>query len=317
MKPNPLFVSAPCLLAILLLAGCGGHTPLPRLEYRPAPPMGAPAPAESRPTPSSVEFVPGRAIGHSLTTYALMPGGYALPISSGPSPKQAFNTDDQAAFVENLARVLTERKVIELVAPETEPPANITVKFLKTEHFPDMQDYALDALVKASSGDRHYERVHQVNTMESANLVSRMFQNAIDGRRRAAELLLASVVPDLENFFAQSGPVSNGNNEMMIPLPFDPGAVEVLRFLAERYARPSTFWKDGINVRAVRPIDNVLVIELRWSHTNGLPPFGRVNLYAADSGMRAQISEHNAVLFTRARVREALQDFINQIPRTN
>jgi hypothetical protein len=243
-----------------------------------------------------------------------MPGGYALPVASGPSPTQAFNTDDQAAFVENLARVLIERNVIELANPEAAPPAEITVKFLKTEHFPNMQDYALDVLVKAHSGDRHYERVHHVSTLESANLVTRMFQNALDGRRRAAELLLTSVVPDLENFLANSPTAATGTSEMLVPLPFDPGALSILRFLHERYARPSTFWKDGINVRAARPSPNVLVIELRWSHTNGLPPFGVVDLYAADSGIRAVIREHNAVLFTRARVKEALQEFIDQLP---
>lgn len=254
-------------------------------------------------------------MGHSLTTYALMPGGYAMPITSGPSPAGAFNTEDQAAFVENLARVLAERDVIKLVATEAGSVATITVKFLKTEHFPDMQDYILDALVTASTSEKSFKKVYHVSTIDNVNLVARMFQNGIDGRRRAAELLLAAVVPDLEAWFNTTTVVAADANvgAIFVPRPFNPGAFEIAQFLREKYARPSTFWKDGISVHTVRPSPHVIVVELRWSNSETVPPFCTVDIYSEGNGIRAMIRERDGLLTSRVGVREALQEYIRQI----
>lgn len=303
------------VLIIIQLAGCAGHQPLPRLDYRPANATGtAPTNEKNTPVLTRMALEAGQAIGHSLTSYALLPGGYAMPISSGPSATGEFNEQDQAAFVENLARVLTERRVITLAAESTEPAAVITVKFLKTEHFPDMQDYVLDVLVSARAGDKAYEKVHHVSTIDGVNLVARMFQHGIDGRKNAAELLLAAIVLELEQWFSSGEtPAVTVAREVIVPRPFDPGALEIAQFLRERYARPSTFWKDGISVRAARPGENVAVIELRWSDSDALPPFCVVDLYAAGKSTRAVIRERDSFLSARANVKEALQEFVQQI----
>ncbi len=316
MKSSWSLLGGFCL--VLFFAGCAGHQPLPRLDYRPANATGAvPVHEKTPPVVTGMALEAGQSIGHSLTSYALLPGGYAMPISSGPSATGDFNADDQAAFVENLARVLTERGVIKLAEANSEPTATITVKFLKTEHFPEMQDYVLDALVTARAGDKSYEKVHHVSTIDGVNLVARMFQHGIDGRKNAAELLLASVVPELEQWFSagKTNTVATAP-EVIVPLPFDPGALEIAQFLRARYARPSTFWKDGISVRAARPSENVAVIELRWSNSDALPPFCVVDLYAAGQATRAVIRERDSFLSARAHVKEALQEFVQQIPAT-
>jgi hypothetical protein len=296
----------------VLLSGCGGRQPLPRLNYQASTPMGP----ELR-VPTSVSLETGRSIGHSSTTYALMPGGFMMPINTGPSTTGAFNVEDQAAFVENLVRVLTERRVVQLVGSDADPLATIVVKFLKTEHFPDMQDYVLDVLVTARMADKSYERVHHVSTMDQVDLVTRMFlQNGGDGRRRAAELLLAAVVEDLEKWFASPESGNAGTTgTYLVSMPFEECSRELVRFLRMRYARPSTFWKGGISVSAVKPTESVVVVELRWSDAQGLPPFCMIDVHAEPNGTRIAIreSERIRLLETKVQVAEGIEEFVREI----
>lgn len=264
------------------------------------------------PTPIATRLTleEGEALGHSLTSYAPMPGGFAMPITSPPSPVTDFNTEDQAAFVTNLARVLADRGVIKLVASDADPAAIVTVKFLKTEHFPNMQDYVIDALVTAHAADKAYEKVYHVSTMDQVNLVVRMFQNAIDGRRRAAELLLAAVVPDLEQWFASSTPATTRNaGTIVVPQPFATCAPEIARFLRERFSRPSTFWKDGVTVDVIRPSPGVEEIELRWSNSDALPAFCTVDLYGTGEATRIMVRERDPLLSARTHVTEAIEEY--------
>jgi hypothetical protein len=305
MKLNRLIVLIGALAA-LAFSGCGAHQPLPTLAYRGAAPMGSGTPVETR-----LELVEGAAIGHSLTTYALLPGGYALPIKSGPSPVTAFNADDQADFVKNLARVLTERGAIRVASADSPPEATITVKFLKTEHFPEMQDYVLDVLITARAGEKTYDRVHHISTIDQVNVVTRMFQHALDGRRRAAELLLASAVEELERWFSSDASAAAPEPATItVAMPFEQCFGEVARFLRERYARPSTFWKDGISVRTAPASESVAAIELRWSNVDGLPPFCQVDIYADGDSTRIVVRERDRLLVAKARVTEALKEFI-------
>jgi hypothetical protein len=311
MKPHSELLLVP-LLTVFFLSGCATHEPLPRLEYRAAAPMGPATAAEKiAPVQATMTLEAGEAIGHSLTSYALMPGGYAMPIKSGPSPTTDFNAEDQAAFMENLARVLAERGVIKLVTPDDHPATTITLKFLKTEHFPDMQDYVVDALLTARAGDKAYDKIYHVSTIDSVNLVARMFQHPVDGRRRAAELLLNSMVPDLEHWLAAS-PLTTGKEPeaLVVRRPFEQCAPEILKFLRTHYVRPSTFWKGGIDVSAVRPGPNVAVIELRWSDVDAVPPFCVVDLYAAGEVTRITIRERNPFLSSRVHVTEALEEYV-------
>ncbi len=141
----------------------------------------------------------GETRGNSSTSYAPMVGGYMMPISSGPHPHLQFNAEDQAAFVDNLARILSERGVVRPVPADGGAQWIVTVKFLRTEHFPEMQDYVLDAVVVVQRGGvTRFEQLYRASTIEGVNVVARMFQNAIEGRKNAAELLLKQVVPDLE-----------------------------------------------------------------------------------------------------------------------
>lgn len=302
---NALLLSLAGLAVALFLTGCGGHEPLPQLNYRIATPMSAPSQ-----TPTSVVLESGEAVGHSLTSYALMPGGYAMPITSGPSEVTAFNTEDQAAFVQNLVRVLTERGVIRLTPAESHPAASLTLKFLKTEHFPEMQDYIVDALVSARLDGKTYEKVYHVSTIDSVNLVARMFQHPIDGRRRVGELLLAAIVPELEAWFKSPGTAGPASpNALQVARPFTSCAPGLVAFLYQHYSRPSTFWKGGINVQALHPSENVAVVELRWD-SDALPPFCVVDIYGEGDATRITIRERDGLLTSKAHVAEAVQEFI-------
>lgn len=308
-----LFPVLPAILATLFLAGCGGRQPLPQLNYRGSTPMGS----ASR-IPTSVALEAGRSIGHSLTTYALMPGGYMMPINSGPSTTGPFNAEDQAAFLENLVRVLTERGLIQRAEAKESPAASITVRFLKTEHFPHMQDYVLDVFVTARMAERIYERVHHVSTIDSVNLVARMFQDGIDGRRRAAEMLLAAVIEDLEKWFVSTGAINSADSSkntetLRVTHPFESFSKEIVEFLGARYVRPSTFWKEGISMLVIEPSRNVAFIELRWANSGGLPPFCLIDLYAEGDGTRIEIQEHDRILLTKVRVTEGIQEFVREV----
>jgi len=301
-------------IVCLFLAGCMGHEPLPDLRYK-----GATAVAAQPDLPVSVNLVTGSAHGHSLTSYALMPGGWAMPITTGSSSTGDFNAEDQADFTEALVRLLDERGLLHRAAEGEEPRARITVKFLKTEHFPEMQDYILDVLVTAQFGERERNKVYHINTMEGVNVVSRMFQNGIDGRRNAAELLLAAVVPDLEQWLADTPTVSGGKPgrdiELTIPQPYAEASAGVINFLRERYSRPSTFWVSGVGVHVVQPDGNVTVIELRWSGADSLPPFCLVDLYGEGGTTRLVVREKDPLLSAKAHVDEALKEYLANVTR--
>ena len=297
-------------LGCVILSGCG-HQPLPPLKYKAAAPLG------TKPNiPVQVSLVTGQAIGHSLTSYALMPGGWTMPITSGPSPTGAFNPEDQAAFVENLVRILGERGLIHRATESETPSAEITVQFIKTEHFPEMQDYVLDVLLTVKRGTDSRDKVFHASTIDGVNLAARMFQNGVDGRRNAANLLLAVIVPELEVWLTTdnaSAPPSD--KSLIVQQPFGTMAPTIVTFLRERYARPSTFWKDGISIHAMQPTERVMTVELRWSHTDSLPPFCVIDLQSEGNSTRITIRERNPLLSAKTHVTEAIQEFISQLPQ--
>jgi hypothetical protein len=309
MSSKPPLIAFICLIIALAGAGCATHQPLPQLRYKAAPPEKLPPAAIE----TFVKLETGEAIGHSLTSFALLPGGYAMPITSPSTSATAFNAEDQAAVVQNLARVLTERRLIRL-SDGAQPAAELTVTFLKTEHFPEMQDYVLDVLVATNIGGTPHDKVYHVSTIEGVNLGARMFQRAHDGRRNAAELFLAAAVPDLENWLINGASTPPPGSVLIAREPFNIVAPKIAAFLHDRYARPSTFWKDGISVRLEQPSERVAAIELRWSDAATLPPFCFVDLYAEGEQTRIVIREKNRLLSAKAHVLEAVEAYLKLTP---
>lgn len=271
--------------------------------------------ALAAPIPTRFVVLTGQAIGHRETFTAVSPGplqnaaGGGAPSFSAPDPADGFTAAHQAAAAADIERALQERKLIKPAGPGAPPAAMIEVQFLKTEHFPDKQDYLVDAFVTATLHGNSYARVLHISTFAVGG-ATRLFQGANGSRRRAAGMLRTAAVEDLAAWLA--APDRKSQEGLLISRPFTECSDKIIAFVRERLPKPASPW-DVIQANVIRAGASVTVVELRLAIGDREPPFCLVDIHAAGTGTRIVIDERHHPGRTNPDAPKLLRKFVDEL----
>lgn len=120
-------------------------------------------------------------------------------------PRFHFNQQDQRVFVALLGDELNRLKLLRAgPAGESAPAAAdvaIEIVFQKTQHL--RHYYILDVVLRLKSGERSFARRYVINSKEGETVGERLNMTAPEGKRRAAKMLMARLIPEIEAFVAK------------------------------------------------------------------------------------------------------------------
>jgi hypothetical protein len=120
-------------------------------------------------------------------------------------PRFHFNHQDQRVFVASLRDELNRLKLLRVGPVAESPPADadvvIEIVFQKTEH--SAHYYYLDVVMRLKSGERSFARRYWTSSGKGESAWERFTMTAPDGKRRAAKLLMARLIPEIAAFVAK------------------------------------------------------------------------------------------------------------------
>lgn len=193
--------SVPMIVALLLLGACATPPPLDRLAY-------AGAVGVQGTQVAAINILTGATQGSQPIDLVPM-GTTVVPLAVGPMPELRFHADDQRAFGESLRTELVRLGLfgaaLDGSRPETEAPApevTIDLLFARTMHDSDRQQYLLSVGMKISGDRWTLLRRYRIDSGEQASTWERLVSRAGEGKARAARMLLAKLIPDIEAFVA-------------------------------------------------------------------------------------------------------------------
>lgn len=210
------------------------------------------------PVPARVELQTGRAVAYSEEWREAGPavpgtntGGSITTVGRLTRTKgnleEAFLPEHQTAFVMDLTEGLVSRGIIARSADSA--AAAVTIRFLKTEYFPDDRDYFLDALVAVMWADKSLERLYHVTTRDTNGKARGLFPTVAGGRKFVSDTLRGAIAADLAAWFASPGtPPGDG---LRVGQRFDPCSDEIVGFLRDAYG-PHSKREARVEVRVNR-----------------------------------------------------------------
>lgn len=120
-------------------------------------------------------------------------------------PRFHFNHQDQRVFVASLGDELNRLKLLRAAPAGESPPVvadvAIEIVFPKTLHLAHY--YTLDVVMRLKSGERSFARRYIIKSGEGESAWERLNMTAPEGKVRAAKLLMARLIPEIEAFVAE------------------------------------------------------------------------------------------------------------------
>jgi len=146
----------------------------------------------------------GKVTGYSSSTMIYAGGGIFVPITTGPVPELQFGEEDQEVFLESLKTELVRHGIVKSVSENDEGKVlEVTLDFVQTEHFPKFQEYKITALLLLKFGETMRDKRYSILSSEGDTAWSKFNTSASEGKTKAAEKLLAAVIPDIEEFVSR------------------------------------------------------------------------------------------------------------------
>lgn len=172
------------LAGCILLAGCAGDPRLVKVGY------DGPV---TRTTEKSASIV---------LTSGLVEG---VGGATRSDPRFHFTREDQRVFVASLSDELNRLKLVRAGTVSESAPAAadlaIEIVFQKTQHV--RHYYLLDVVMRLKSGERSFARRYIVNTEKAETAAwDKLNSTAPEGKLRAARMLMAQLIPEIEAFVA-------------------------------------------------------------------------------------------------------------------
>lgn len=186
-----------CVAILVGLTGCASPIPLNNITY------DKPVSVTST-KKAGVTVISGVVRGSGSSTIIPI-GTVFVPIASGPNPKFQFNAQDQQAFGESLRSELVRTRILRLTQDEARtqlesPDFSIKILFPQTYHDPSFQEYTLDVVMEILGGKIPLTKQYQVVSSENDSIWEKMNTNAYEGKAKAVKLLLARLIPDIEEY---------------------------------------------------------------------------------------------------------------------
>jgi hypothetical protein len=164
------------------------------------------------------------------STMLLVGGGAILPIPLGGDPAFQFGVEDQLRFAQSFGSELRRLEIFRSVEtievardsdrpidPDTvsqDPPAIIHLNFISTRASSQYARYWLEVEMRIS-GKKGFIRTYNIDSSSNDSLWQRMNTRAAQGKKKAAQLLLIKLIPDVETWIKENEPDTQrvGNGE--------------------------------------------------------------------------------------------------------
>ncbi|MEP2829551.1 MULTISPECIES: hypothetical protein [Alphaproteobacteria] len=153
-----------------------------------------------------VQLFTGVVEGANGSTMVYIGPGLFMPMETGPYPNLHFNEADQRVFTESLSAELTRLGLLKMktVVPAGEmTDVVIVLAFVQTSHNPHLQQYYLDVAMQIASSGKSTVKQYKVHSSEGDGYWEKMNTDAAEGKQKAADKLIALIVPDIEIFIAE------------------------------------------------------------------------------------------------------------------
>jgi predicted DNA-binding WGR domain protein len=182
---------AVCLVIAVGLGGCHGLT---NVRYDKSAALTSSRSAE-------VRLVSGIVSGEP---YPVLIGPLLIPVPTSPSSPLSFSVDDQRTFVLSLVEQLNRLKILnasESTKDRSEDvDVSIQITFMRTDERNLGTSYELEVeMLLSLSGQSAIER-YSIISSEGQSNIQLFFTRPAEAKERAANKLMAAVIPDIEKF---------------------------------------------------------------------------------------------------------------------
>ena len=151
---------------------------------------------------ASVKLNTGRVIGHSESSIANA-GGIFVPVTYESTPELQFGKEDQRIFMESLRSELLKHKIIGSLKGRADNALDITVNFVRTEHFAGVHEYKITAIMDMKYQQLSEHKKYNISSSEGDSFFEKMNTSALKGKTKAAKKLLNAMIPDIESFVSR------------------------------------------------------------------------------------------------------------------
>lgn len=188
------------LLGFLLVATSALLTACGPVVLQPTVYGGTTSVVSSRTT--SVELISGVVTGSSSQSMIVVPSaGLYMPVASGPVPELQFNEQDQRVFVDSMRAELARLGLFagaRAAGADAAVDTQIKVLFAQTFHDPEIHAYTLDVAMQIVGGATEFVKRYRIVSNEGDSFWTKMNTNAAQGKKKAADKLMAVLIPDIE-----------------------------------------------------------------------------------------------------------------------
>jgi hypothetical protein len=183
---------AVCLVTALGLGGCHGSM---NVRYDKSAAVTSTRSAE-------VRLVSGIVSGGS---YPLIIVPFLIvPLPTTPSSPINFNADDQRTFVLSLVEQLNRLKIVKASESAKDGPEgadiSIQITFLRTDQWNMGTSHELEVEMLLSSSGQSTTEHYSIISSEGQSNIQLLFTSSDESKERAANKLMAAVIPDIEKF---------------------------------------------------------------------------------------------------------------------
>lgn len=153
-----------------------------------------------------VQLFTGVVEGANGSTMIYLGPGIFVPMETGPYPELHFNEADQKVFKESLSAELTRLGLLKMktTAPAGEPVDVVVVlAFIHTSHNPQFQQYYLNVAMQIFSAGKSVVKRYKIDSSDGDGIWEKMNTDAAEGKQKAADKLIAVIIPDIEAFITE------------------------------------------------------------------------------------------------------------------
>lgn len=154
----------------------------------------------------NVQLFTGVVEGASGSTMVYVGPGIFIPMETGPIPELHFGEADQKVFAESLSAELTRLGLLKMkseVSAGEMTDIVIVLAFVHTTHNPHHQQYHLNVAMQMVSTEKSEVKRYKIDSSEGDSIWEKMNTNAAQGKQKAADKLIAAIVPDIEAFVVE------------------------------------------------------------------------------------------------------------------
>jgi hypothetical protein len=179
---------------LIVLSGCATPIPFNTVQYK-----GDVVDSHGSTRTARLSFRSGTS-ARTNSTQGSAAAGYLIEVTKPGDPALDFNEQDQSEFLGVLRDELLRLKVFDSVYMGDGPTQGMcraTVEFKHVFHSSNIHEYQLDVVLHVEAGGKPYTKQYHINSNDGVSLLVKLNTNAYDGKIRAVQNLLNTLVPEI------------------------------------------------------------------------------------------------------------------------